>query len=325
MKVLHVSAAYPTQENPQSGSFIFSQVVSLIQQGVESDVYVLKGHRIFKYLRGIFSLKKLIRNNNYNLIHAHYMYAGWTARLSSNLPLVISFMGNDVFGNLRDNGKYRFASKYLHNLFSNILLSYSSIGIAKSNNLAILLKNKNKIKIIPNGVDVSIFYPNKKIKKCDLGLSDRVKYVLFAGNPEEKRKRFTLANEAFNKLKEKIENVELLYIIYKKPVEVAAFLNACDCLLMTSNQEGSPNIVKEALACNLPVISIDVGDVAERINGVDNCYLTTTDPNDIARKLYKVIFNSQRAINGFEKVSLLSLEEIAKKIIVIYNNVLSLN
>src|SRR4030065_378658 len=191
MKVLHVSAAYPTQENPQSGSFIFSQVVSLIQQGVESDVYVLKGHRIFKYLRGIFSLKKLIRNNNYNLIHAHYMYAGWTARLSSNLPLVISFMGNDVFGNLRDNGKYRFASKYLHNLFSNILLSYSSIGIAKSNNLAILLK-----------------------------------------------------------------------IINKKPVEVAAFLNACDCLLMTSNQEGSPNIVKEALACNLPVISIDVGDVA---------------------------------------------------------------
>jgi glycosyltransferase involved in cell wall biosynthesis len=93
-------------------------------------------------------------------------------------------------------------------------------------------------------------------------------------------------------------------------------------LLLTSTHEGSPNIVKEALACNLPVVSVKVGDVEERICGVENCYITTSEPNDIADKLYSVITSSRRANNGFEKVSSINSEIIAKKIIMIYNQIL---
>jgi hypothetical protein len=75
MNVLHVTAGYPTEEKPQKGSFIYSQVMSLKQEGIRIDVHVLTGKKIFKYLKGIFDLKRVVKKNNYDLIHAHYMYA----------------------------------------------------------------------------------------------------------------------------------------------------------------------------------------------------------------------------------------------------------
>ena len=68
----------------------------------------------------------------------------------------------------------------------------------------------------------------------------------------------------------------------------------------------SPNIVKEAIACNLPVISRDVGDVSERIEGIQNCYIVSNNPEEIADILRKALINNQRALNGYEKMQDLS-------------------
>lgn len=322
MKVLHITSVFPTEERPEDGVFISSQIDSLKRIGIEVDVYVIKGKWIFKYLVGIFRLKKIIQNKNYDILHAHYMYTGWTARLASKLPLIISFMGSDVFGEVDINGNYKFASRIIHKSLSNLLLSISDLGIVKSFNLANQFKKKEKLKIIPNGVDTTIFYPSLKSEKETLGLSANKKYILFAGVPERKEKRFDLALKAFDILKEKLENIDLIFLKNKKPSEVAAYLNACDCLLLTSIHEGSPNIVKEALACNLPIVSVNVGDIEERILGVENCYIVSSNPMDIANKLFAIIEQSQRANNGYNKISTLKLDIIAKEIGAMYNRML---
>lgn len=325
MKVLHVTTSYPTINVPQKGIFIYSQIQSLNEQGIQADVIVIKGRGILKYLQGIFELKSKLKNNNYSLIHAHYMYVGWIAKLASELPLIISFMGNDVFGDVSGENKYKFASKFLHRFLSNILLSRSSFGIVKSNSLAMEFKNKTKVEIIPNGVNMNIFFPRSDIKKPDLGLSDTCRYILFAGTPERKEKRYELAWKAFKKLKDKIPDTELIYLQKKSPQEVALYLNTCDCLLLTSVHEGSPNIVKEALACNLPVVSVSVGDVSEQISGISNCYIANANPDDLAEKLYKVLSQSDKAKGGCEKMKSISLENIAVRIINVYNHILQLN
>ena len=88
--------------------------------------------------------------------------------------------------------------------------------------------------------------------------------------------------------------------------------------------EGSPQFVKEAMACNCPIVSVDVGDVKEVIDSVENCYLAPYDAKDIAEKL-RIVLADGRRTNGRDKILKMGLdsESVAKKIVEIYKSVLS--
>ena len=101
--------------------------------------------------------------------------------------------------------------------------------------------------------------------------------------------------------------------------EVPYYLNASNVLLLTSLQEGSPTIVKEALACDLPVVSVNVGDVQERIEGIEGCYLASSDPGDISAKLRLVRFGAQR-VSGHVTVRELSVENVALRVKELYED-----
>ena len=95
-------------------------------------------------------------------------------------------------------------------------------------------------------------------------------------------------------------------------------MNACDVLLMTSLHEGSPNVVKEALACNLPIVSTDVGDVRNRIGALDGCVVCATDdPATIAEALNQVLSRRQ-GIDGRKAVLDLDEQVLTSKVIDVY-------
>ncbi len=321
MNILHVVAIYPTEENPQSGIFIKSQIESLKKEGVSCDVFLLEGEGKSKYIKNVKRLRSFLLDREYDIVHAHYAYTGWTARLATKLPLIVSFMGTDVFGPVNIQGKRTLSSKVFHRISTILLSRVSDHLIVKSTRM----KNgipEDKLSVIPNGVDLEVFSP-RQVSRNSLDLRTDIKYVMFASNPDKSNKRnekrFDIAEEAVNLLRERMPDTELIWLEKKKPAEVAKYLNAVDCLLLTSEHEGSPNVVKEALACNLPVVSRDVGDVAERIDGVQNCHITSNIPVQIADSLKQVLQNGGRAENGHQAVSDLSLSSIAKRIIELYD------
>jgi glycosyltransferase involved in cell wall biosynthesis len=163
---------------------------------------------------------------------------------------------------------------------------------------------------------------NQRCSREQLGLPKDKKLVLFAGDYLKRLKRFDIVNEAIDHLKADGTDVELV-LAYKQPYEkVPLYMNACDVLVLPSEREGSPQVVKEAMACNLPVVASDVGDVKDVISGVENCFICTRDAMDIADKISKILFHPYRT-NGREATRRYELSAIAKRIIGVYEEVAS--
>jgi teichuronic acid biosynthesis glycosyltransferase TuaC len=263
-----------------------------------------------------------VRSRHYDIVHAHYMYSGWTARFATILPIVVSFMGNDVYGDCNEWGEYPFSNRVLHGLFSRFLSYATAHNIAKSAGLAKYLRAKTT-SIISNGVDLDVFYP-RTVAKREVGLKEDEQHVLFAGRPTAGGyKRYPLAEAAFELVRKSNPSAQLVTLDRRPQQEVARFLNAVDCLLLTSAHEGSPNIVKEALACNLPIVSVDVGDVAERIKEFEGCYIVPDEPTFIAEAVGKVLVRRKRFSGGYAAVDELSLAKVARRIQSVYERVLS--
>jgi glycosyltransferase involved in cell wall biosynthesis len=171
-------------------------------------------------------------------------------------------------------------------------------------------------------VDTDRFQPTDRIEaRKSLGLPVEKRLVLFAAamRPE---KRFDLVKAAFDVLHQRMPESELVVLTNQPPELVPTFMNACDVLVLASQKEGSPQVVKEALACNLPVVSTQVGDVQQLIGDVAGCHIAEPNAEDIADKLYMVLSGGNR-IDAREKVYQLSLRRIAERITEKYDEILA--
>jgi teichuronic acid biosynthesis glycosyltransferase TuaC len=317
LRVLHVTGAYPTQENPMSHIFVKLQIDSLSQVGIAADVCVLKGSGFLKYIFGVRQIRKRLKDQAYDLIHAHYMYAGWTARLSSTLPLVVTFLGSDVYGKVRGNGTTKLISRTIHVFLSRMLCTLAAAAVVPSDKMSRLVGNSSIV--IPHGVNLEVFSP-QEMKREGLQLAKNRFYVLFAGLKSNSVKRFPLAQRAMDILKMKHPDSELIEMEGLSQAGVAELMNSVNCLLVTSRHEAGPMVIKEALACNLPVVSVDVGDAVERLTGVDNCYLVSPNPQEIAGALELVLASSRRSLNARVKINDVTLEASALKLCEVYEN-----
>nr|MBP9044541.1 glycosyltransferase family 4 protein [Spirochaetota bacterium] len=147
------------------------------------------------------------------------------------------------------------------------------------------------------------------------------KHILFMSNPDRPEKNYNLAKQAYNLLN---ENNIVLHVIYNiSNDKIPHYYYSADLLLLTSLWEGSPNVIKEAMACNLPIVSTDVGDVKEVIGSTEGCYICSYDPKDVAEKI-KMALDFGKRTNGRERIIKLGLDadNIAKKIINVYDKVL---
>ena len=313
-----VTNMYPTPDRPYSGSFIKSQIDSIQKEGVEIEIVCIdaKTNR-FDYIRGWYQIFKKSWDSGFDMIHAHYGYSGMVSRLQFKLPVMVSYCGGDVLGNPNEKGEKKFFDKIMLPL-GWILSMVVQAAIVKSKEMKKRLPKGQNIFVIPNGVNMKLFKPIPKMSaRNQIGLKPNTKYVLFAANPAWIRKNYPLAEKAVKMLQQMVKDVELLVLHSKSQKMVPTYINACDVMLLTSFWEGSPNVIKEAMACNLPIVSVDVGDVKEIIDGCESCYIADRNAGDLADKLQKVLIDTKR-MNGREYIKTLEIQRVAKRIISLY-------
>lgn len=321
MHVLFVSA-YGAWGRP--ASYIKSQSDSLKKSGIKVTDYYLKGRGFWGYITSYLEFKKFLSlNKDYDIIHAHFGYTALIVYLVEfNSKFLISFMGDDLYGILRSNSKQTLKGRF-NILMARFLQSKADWIIVKSRRMFDLISPEYKkiTSVLPNGVDFDKFpLMNQEAAKCILGLKPQNKYVLFLGNIQEKRKNFKLVEDAFNLINN--QNVRLINPYPVMGEDIYLYLNACDVLVLSSTLEGSPNVIKEALICNCPIVSTDVGDVKERIDGLDGCYLTGFNAEEMACAILKSLAFNART-NGRELSCYLNTDNIAQRLISIYNGALS--
>jgi len=307
MRVLVLTNMYPHAKNPSLGIFVKQQVESVRNLGVDVDVLFVNGPESkLNYLRGTVDVARLVAAERYDLVHAHYVFSGYVARAQFRCPIVLTHHGIEAL-----TGWQRYLCKAITPLVDRV--------IAVSAQVKSVIGNP-KIRVIPCGVDTELFRPGDVVaSRRALGLPRDRKLILWAAamRPE---KRLDRAQRAVALLQERLPEAELVVASGKAPPQIPIFMNACDALVLTSEAEGSPQVVKEAMACNLPVVSVDVGDVAEVIGRTSGCYIASKDPADIALKLEAALRQGQRT-DGRDAIEHLSLANTASQIIDVYRDV----
>lgn len=309
MKVLFVYSANKNNGN----SLVENQAnsISSSQQNIEIFTFKIKGKGPIGYLKNLPKFISFIKKINPDVIHAHYSLSGIFATLSlTRRPIIVSLMGSDV----NTNGIWKF-----------ILLFFSKFWkatIVKSLDMQSKCLIKKTL-IIPNGVDLKKFqFIDKKIAQNELNLNSNKKYILFLADPSRKEKNFELAQKSYNLIKN--IDVELLVVHSIPHSSAVKYFYAADIILLTSIYEGSPNVIKEAMACNKKIVATPVGDIPFLIHNLNGCYLTDFKPETVATSL-SMALNNDENINSRERLIRLSLdaESVAKKIIQIYTSFLS--
>jgi teichuronic acid biosynthesis glycosyltransferase TuaC len=263
--------------------------------------------------------RQKIASGKYDLVHAQWGQSGMLA-LPKQIPLVVTFRGDDLEGIIGPNGKHTNSGRILR-LISRTVAMVADEIILVSEALARHI-HRQSYHIIPSGIDLDLFKPGSRDEaRQHLGLSPDRCYVLFAGAAANPRKRIDLARNAIQHVSEQFD-VELIVASNVNHDEIPLYMNASNALLLTSLHEGSPNVVKEAIACNLPIVSTNVGDVWERIGNLPGCYVCPDDqPETIACCLQKALQQTNRpAIR--QSVQSLDEKNLTNKVLEVYEKAL---
>lgn len=325
MKILIVGNNKPGHFAP----FVEEQARALQQQGCEVVFFGVQGKGIIGYLRCLPALKRAIKQHQPNLIHAHYGLSGLLANLQRIVPVVTTYHGSDI----NVPSVLRFSKIAMRLSAWNIFVSKRNIAIAQP---------KDKYTLLPCGVNLPLPWSEMQTQRVgqltlnqwvQRKLDKDVKYVLFAGafdnavkDPELAKSAIAFYNSTFTNSQLPIANspIDLIELKGYNRDQVNALMYNCDALLMTSKTEGSPQVIKEAMACGCPIVSVDVGDVAERLSGVEGCYVVhSREPAVIAEALKKAIAFDGKT-NGRSHIIKMGLsnEQVAEQLVGIYNKIL---
>jgi glycosyltransferase involved in cell wall biosynthesis len=326
MKILAVTNMYPTATFPAQGTFVERQIESLKPL---VDIQLLHIDRVEsgrgEYSRVRTRLHQAIAQSQPDVVHV--MYGGALALLTATavgkLPLILSVCGSDVLGDPQRSFKRRAFGRATVWASKMAALRADAI-IAKSRQLAERLGTfapAKKIHVIPNGVDLERFRPlDTTICRQRLGWSEDEFHVLFTGDPANETKRFADAKEALDHLRARGVPARLQIMRGVSHDLVPIWLNAAHVMLLCSLHEGSPNIVKESLACACPVVSTDVGDVAERIEGIEGCYISARNAESFANCL-ETVFRAGVRLDCAHQMAAISVRAIAERVVSVYRNV----
>ncbi len=307
MKVLFVRSAN-THDN--GGPITNNQALSLIDEGIDVIFFNIKGKGLKGYFANISKLRKFIKQTKPDIIHAHYGLSGIISFLTfKNKKIVTSLMGSDT------TIKYQI---FLNRIFT---IFFWNKTIVKSQKMKDQLGLKKTI-IVPNGVNINKFEPiaQKKAREF-LNWDDAKTIILFAANPEIEVKNFPLTQEAISLLD---FEVEIKYLHNIKNEEAFYYFNAADIVVLSSFSEGSPNVIKEAMSCNCPIVTTKVGDVDWLIGTTEGCFISSGNTIDFAENIKKAIEYTkinQKTV-GRDRIIELGIDSksISQKLINIYNN-----
>jgi glycosyltransferase involved in cell wall biosynthesis len=175
------------------------------------------------------------------------------------------------------------------------------------------------VTILPSGVDPQVFRPEPRaLARLRLGWSEQDRVALFHAGKDVLVKRLALAKAAVEYARPKVPALRLEILDGSvRPALLPEMMNAADCLLLTSVSEGSPTVVQEALACDLPIVSVEAGDVVERLEGVRDSTVAASDARVLGHALTQMVEPPRRS-NGRRKVAEFSSGTIARSLQQIY-------
>ena len=322
LRVLMVTSDWPIPGIPRTTTFIRRQAEFVQRAGVDVDVFPFHGEKNpFNYVRAWARMRRRLQTERYDLIHAQFGQSGLLA-FPKRLPLVVTFRGSDVLGIVRDaDGSYTRAGRMLQRA-SRFVAHHADAVILVAAHLGDHVTTTAPVHVIPSGIDFTMFRPIPQAEaRRQLTMNPHERLVLFVGRPDQARKRYDLARAAVALLDERMP-ARLVVAWQLQHDQVPIYMNACDVLIFTSMQEGSPNVVKEALACNLPVVSVNVGDVAERLRDVEGCQVCDNDePTTIASALERVLTRGGR-VDGQSAVRHLDEGLLTEQVLQVYRSVL---
>ncbi len=303
MKILIVASYNKNRFAP----FIVEQAEALRAAGCLVEFYGITGKGIRGYLTALPALKAKIDSFRPDVLHAHYGLSGLLANLQRAVPVVTTYHGSDI-----NEAKNR--------PFSRIAMWLSAWNVFVSQRTLDIMHPKSKYALIPCGIDLSeIQLTGQSEARERMGLSERGKYILFAGAFDNAVKAPELAKASVAVLH---EDVQLLELKGYTREQVTLLMRAADVFLLTSKMEGSPQVIKEAMACGCPIVSVDVGDVAERIAGLEGCLVAKSrDPKEIASLLKQALAFNRRT-DGRERIIAMGLDnrQVAQKLLAIYSS-----
>ena len=309
MRVLVVTNMYPSPPLPSFGTFVHDQVQALRATGVEVDVLAFNGRESkWAYLWAFPRYWFRLLRRRYDLVHAHYVLAGIVARAQWGLPVVLTHHGPEVLGQPRWQGP-----------LCRLITPLCDEVIHVTEEVRGRLHDADGW-VIPCGIDVDSFAPIPRDEaRAHLELPLDRRLVLYAGDYWRPEKRFDLVEATMALVQRELSDAELVLLSGKPHDVVPLYMCACDALVLTSDLEGSPMVVKEAMACNLPVVSVRVGDVPEIIGETPGCALAERDPADIAARLVDVLREPRRT-DGRQRIGHLRHDVIARRVRDVYDH-----
>lgn len=321
MKILEVSR-YKNNFADRQLPFVTEQGEAIRALGNEVEYFLVRGN----YVKAVRDLKKKIREFKPDIVHAHYGLSAITAELQSLAPVVTTFHNGET-----------------HNWHVNLMTSFMSLRAKHVIYVAPHIREKVYFKapnysIIPCGVTLEdCFLMDKSEARKKLGWPPNKKYVMFGGAFSNLRKNYALLRDAIAKLQTandqwQIECVEMKGLTRSQCV---LRMNACDVFALPTKNEGSPQALKEAMACNCPVVATDVADIKYLLGDLPGHYIllnkkgTPSDwvgdehsADELAELLKQALAFNGRT-KGRERIVELGYtnEQVAKKIIEIYENI----
>lgn len=275
MRILHITNNFPTLNFPIFGIFIKEQIESLNRLGAENEVFFINSREEGKgaYLRSLWKLRSYLKQNRYDIIHCHHSFSAVIFLLTGKwfkTRRLLSYQSDPR----NEGGMMLFRLLYI--FFDRIILKNKP----KHN-------KKPKIVHLPNGVNTSFFMPmDKKQCKEKLGLDKSKRYILFMDSYNRRPcKRIDRYSRTLAILREKYDykNLEPLVLTNTARSLIPAYINASDLHLLTSDFEGSPNSVKECMACNVPVVSTPVGNVSDMLRDIEGSFVAGSfNPDELA-------------------------------------------
>ena len=299
IKIVHV---YKGNGKNLRNSVIDAQIDSIKDDSMEIIKFPLKTSGALSYFWEFFRLRKYVKENDVNLIHAHYSYSAIISALTAK-KTICSLMGSDVFDDY-------LIIKFIVKIFYRFVWADT---IVKSKQMLQIFPNA---KLIPNGVDFKAFNYIEKdnaIKKTKLD-KDKYNIIFVAENIYGKVKNYKLAKQVLSLLPKKFM---LHPVTGKNQDELVYYYNSADLLLLTSLSEGSPNVIKEAMACNCPIVATDVGDIKSVIKDTDNCYVCDFNSINISKKILQIVKNRKKT-NGRQNISNFDSKIVAQKLCKLY-------
>jgi len=302
-----------------------SQIESL-NEHVDVELLVLPGLRgIWPYIGAISTLKKELKKD-YDIIHVHFGHVSTLVKLvyRGTKPIITSYFGSDLYGNVSNSALTNIKGSFIKRL-NKYFAHIDAHSIVKTDRLgALIARNGTPVSTIPNGVDIVKFNIQDK-EKCrnELGLTLDKRIILFPADPSNKVKNFSLLQSALSAIDSSLYELVSFDGGDFPHDKVPMYLNAADLVVCTSIHEGSPNVIKEAMACNCTIYSTDVGDVEQLLEDVRRSKILSYNVADWSNAIGEFLSESALDSNSREELERKNLDEasIALRILKVYESV----